>query len=71
MKAFKVGKQYRPYQTEYKAIKVIRRTEKTIWAEDTDGVTFNMRVRIDANGNEYAVDGSVPKAWRDAYTYEA
>lgn len=54
-----------------KAIKVIRRTEKTIFCEDADKVTFSMRVHKDANGNEYAVDGSVPKAWRDAYTYEA
>lgn len=71
MKAFKVGKKYKPYQADLMPIKVIRRTAKTIFCEDADKVTFSMRVKTDAAGNEYAVDNSVPKAWRDAYTYEA
>jgi hypothetical protein len=71
MKTFKVGKKYKPYQTDFAPAKIIRRTEKTIFCEDVNGIKFSMRVHKDANGNEYAVDCSVPKAWRDAYTYEA
>lgn len=71
MKTFIVGKKYRPYQREFTPAKVIRRTSATIFCEDVNGVKFSMRVRKDADGNEYAVDCSVPKAWRDAYTYNA
>lgn len=70
MKQFKVGAGYEPYQTEYGAVKVIRRTEKTIWCDNGQTV-FRMKVRKDINGNEYAIDSTVPAKWRDAFTYEA
>lgn len=70
-KQFKVGKLYTPYMCGFDPIKVVRRTEKTIWCEDECGVQFSMRVRISKNGNEYAVDCTVPVKWRDAFTYFA
>lgn len=70
-KKFEVGKQYEPYQTEYSPITVLKRTEKTIWVENDEQITWKMRVKIDMDGNEYAVDSSVPSRWRDAFTYEA
>ena len=69
-RTFQVGKAYRPYQTELDSMTVIRRTDKTIWC-DTDGVKWSMRIKKDEDGNEYAVDSSVPSHWRDAFTYEA
>lgn len=70
MMKFEVGKYYEPYQAEYGAIKVIRRTGKTIWVEK-DHVRWSMRVKMDADGNEYATDTSVPQTDRDAFTYMA
>lgn len=70
-KTFEVGKNYYPYQREYGAVKVERRTDKTIWVTNSNGVTFGMRVKTDENGNEYTIDSTVPKKWRDAFTYEA
>ena len=69
-KKFEVGKQYEPYQTEFPAITVLKRTEKTIWV-DNEQTTWKMRVKIDRNGNEFAIDSSVPSRWRDVFTYEA
>lgn len=67
---FEVGKQYPPYQAEYDAITVTRRTDKTIWC-DNGQCKFMMRVKKDRDGNEYAVDSTVPQRWRDAFTYTA
>lgn len=50
------------------AMKVIRRTEKTIWCEK-DMVRWSMRIKLDPDGNEYAVDTCVPQRDRDAFTY--
>ena len=66
---FEVGKEYEAYQREYGTIKIVRRTEKTIWVVTNVGIEFFMRVKIDPNGDEYAVDSTVPKKWRDAFTY--
>lgn len=70
MKRFEVGKQYEPYQAEFEAVTVIRRTKKTIWVKHSQPV-WSMRIKTDADGNEYAVDSTVPKKWRDAFTYTA
>lgn len=67
---FEVGKVYEPYATEFEAVTVTRRTEKTIWVEHSQAA-FRMRVKTDAFGNEYAVDSTVPAKWRDAFTYTA
>ena len=68
MGQFIVGKEYYPYQREYGAMKVIRRTEKTIWCEK-NMVRWSMRIKLDPDGNEYAVDTCVPQRDRDAFTY--
>ena len=69
-KRFEVGKQYEPYQTEFEAVTVIRRTEKTVRVR-TSQAEWSMRIKTDADGNEYAVDSTVPRKWRDAFTYTA
>lgn len=69
-KRFEAGKEYEPYQCEFGAVKVLRRTEKTIFVEK-EGVEFRMKIRTDTDGNEYAIDSTVPKKWRDAFTYTA
>ena len=70
MKKFEVGKEYDPYQREFDPVKVIKRTEKTIWVQK-DEITWMMRIKHDAERNEYAVDSKVPHKWRDAFVYSA
>ena len=70
MKRFEVGETYRPCAFEFDPITVLKRTAKTIWA-DNGQTTWRMRIRQDADGNEYAVDSAVPPKWRDAFTYRA
>ena len=70
MKKFEVGKEYEPYQREFDPVTVIKRTDKTIWVKKDD-VTWMMRIKHDANGNEWAADSTVPYKWRDAFTYMA
>ena len=69
-KKFEVGKSYEPYQSEYESITILRRTDKTVWVDNGQS-KWRMKVKTDRNGNEYAVDSSVPPAWRDAFTYTA
>lgn len=69
-KKFVVGGVYEPYMQEFDPITVTRRTAKTVWV-DKDGVRWFMRIKTDASGNEYAADSTVPKAWREAFTYSA
>ena len=69
-KKFEVGKSYKPYQDEYEPMTVVRRTNCTIWVKDEQS-NWRMKIRKTATGNEYAVDTSVPQAWRDAFTYFA
>ena len=69
-KRFEVGKEYEPYDPGFPAIKVLRRTEKSVWVTNNQS-TWMMRIKLDADGNEYAVDNSVPKMWRDVFTYTA
>lgn len=69
MSRFEVGSAYQAYQAEYGAVTVLRRTDKTIWVKSDDGIEWSMRVKHDKEGNEYAVDTSVPSRWREAFTY--
>lgn len=69
-RVFRVGEIYYPYQEEYGPIKVVRRTDKSIWVENENNA-WRMKVYIDELGNEFAVDKSVPAAWRTAFTYFA
>lgn len=69
---FEVGSVYTPYAREFEPMKVIRRTEKTIVVKNVEcGVQWSMRIKVDADGNEYAVDSKVPQRWRTAFTYSA
>ena len=69
---FETGCVYEPYANEFESIRVIRRTEKTIFVKGVEmGVQWRMRVRTDADGNEYTIDSTVPARWRDAFTYKA
>lgn len=69
-RTFEVGKEYFPYAPEFEPITVKRRTEKTIWVDNCQ-VEWSMRIKRDKDGNEFAVDSSVPRNWRDAFTYFA
>ena len=69
-KRFKVGKSYEPYGCGFDPIKVIRRTEKTIWVDNGTN-QWRMRVKTNMAGDEYVVDSVVPVRWRDAFTYFA
>lgn len=71
MKKFEVGKKYDAYQSEYGNIKILRRTDKTIWVRNDSGIEWMMRIRKDNAGNEYATDSVVPKKWQYAFTYNA
>lgn len=70
MAKFEIGKEYTPYAPEFDAVRVIARTTKTIRVK-TEWAEWTMRVRIDENGNEFAVDSKAPRAWRDAFVYYA
>lgn len=70
MKKFEIGRDYEPYDPSFPSIKILRRTEKSIWVTNRQS-TWMMRIKLDVDGNEYAVDSSVPKIWRDAFTYTA
>lgn len=70
MRQFEVGKSYEPYQREYGEITVDRRTEHTIWVHN-EVTSWSMRVRHTAEGNEIAIDCSVPRKYRECFTYEA
>jgi hypothetical protein len=74
---FEVGGLYGAYDDAVPAVKVIKRTAKTVTVEDTDtGTVFTMRVKVypnilDGETTEAATDSSVPAAWRECYTYAA
>ena len=70
MARFEVGKSYEPYAPEFVPVKVIRRTEKSIWVTNGD-TTWMMRIWFDKYGNECATDSKVPKKWREAFTYQS
>ena len=69
-KVFEVGKEYEPNDTGFSAIRVLRRTDKTVWVEN-DCSKWSMRIKRDDKGNEYASDSSVPRRWRHTITYQA
>ena len=70
-RVFEVGKQYGAMDAGVPVIKVLKRTAKMITVKDTDCETvWKMRIKTRQNGDEYATDSSVPKAWRECYTYD-
>ena len=70
MERFEVGKSYDPADLSFDPITVIKRTAKCIVVRGGSGNTWRMIVRQDEKG-EFAVDSSVPKKWRDIFTYRA
>ena len=69
-KKFEVGKEYEAADVGFDPIKILRRTEKSIWV--TNGyATWVMRIRHTICGDEYAVDSSEPTSLRCALTYRA
>ena len=70
MKKFEVGHYYLCHDSGFDPIKVMRRTEKTIFVTN-GGAKWRMRIRVDADGNEYVIDSSNPKRYRDIFRYNA
>ena len=72
MAQFEVGKLYRRNDSGFPFVRVMKRTEKTIWVEDTwTHHSWSMRVRHWYDGGEYAVDYLVPKPYRDTMLFDA
>lgn len=67
---FEVGKVYEAYNCEISPVMIIRRAEKTVWVNN-GFATWGMRIDHDEKGNEVAVDKSVPRKWRFAFTYSS
>ena len=66
---FHVGRWYDSNDRSYDPVKVIKRTVKYIRVRNTCGNEWRMLIRVDIDGNEYAIDRSVPSHWRYAFTY--
>ena len=69
-KKFEVGRSYEALDGGFDPIKILRRTDKTIWV-DNGCNRWMMRIKHEKNGDEYAVDSCSPRAWREAFTYKA
>ena len=70
-KKFEIGKSYYCEDKGFDPIKVIRRTEKTIWVENSVEHRWAMRIRTTEKGIEYVTDSCVPLRWRQVFTYYA
>jgi hypothetical protein len=71
MMSFEVGKEYECNDCGISNIKVLKRTEKTLWVENDVHSQWRMRIREDEHGYEYVTDSTVPRKWREAFTYSA
>lgn len=71
MRRFQIGAEY-TCSSGFDPVAVERRTDKTVWVRQ-GGHGWQMRIRTDDDGNEYAVDtrtaGSKRNYW--AMTYRA
>lgn len=67
---FEVGKRYEAYDFNVTPILIKRRTDKTVWITN-DRTSWQMRIKIDDEGNEICTDSAVPLKWREAYTYSS
>ena len=70
MAVFEFGKEYRANGSGLDVVRVLKRTRKMILVENS-GYMWRMLIRIDKNGDEYAIDSSAGKAWADDFTYQA
>ena len=74
MKTFEVGKMYRWADGAWDSVRVVARTEKTVTVrcEMCDNhAKWRMLIRHDDEGNEIAIDSSVPKKYRSGRTCNA
>ena len=70
MKQFEVGKSYEANNPGFGSVKILKRTVKFVTV--TNGpVTWRMKIRVDEHGDEYVVDSSVPKQYRDDFVFSA
>lgn len=70
MEKFEVGKHYGWADGRFDPIKVLGRTDKTIRVRNATN-QWRMRIRIDDDGNEYVVDSTAPKSYRNELTCKA
>ena len=62
-RVFEVGHSYRDRENHFDPITVTRRTDKTIWVTNGSS-SWMMRILGGGTYHEYAIDSSVPKAYR-------
>ena len=67
---FEAGETYYADDAGIPPITVDRRTIKTLYVHNDDN-SWAMRIKIDARGDEYVTDSSVPKRWQGCFTYSA
>ena len=70
MIVFEVGKEYNCGDCDISPILVINRTAKMCQVVNEDGSKWRMMIRNDGD-SEIMIDSSVPKKWREVFTYRA
>ena len=71
MAKFEVGKSYRRNDCGFDPVLCTKRTEKTVWMKAHAGDEWAMRIRHDANGDEWAIDHQVPTSYRIMMAFQA
>ena len=70
MKRFEIGVDYVAADPGVSIITITGRTKNFIQYYNSSGC-WQMKIRYDQDGNEMLIDSSVPKRFRDMYTYNA
>lgn len=70
MAVFEVGKRYGCEDSSIDPITILQRTKCYAIVENSLAV-WRMRIWTDEKGTEFMVDRSVPKKWRNVFTYKA
>ena len=68
MNKFEVGKWYSPEDDGFEAIQIQKRTDHFIFVKNETGCEWRMKIKNDGK-QEFVTDSSVPKRWRQAFTY--
>lgn len=66
MYRFEAGKYYQSVEIGFDPLKVVRRTEKTVWVENMYGRVWAWRVHTDKD-SEYVYDRFFGEPWECAY----
>ena len=73
MSSFVVGSYVYPSDRSFDPVMITKRTSKYIFVTNPSpdcGSSGKMLIRKDDEGNEYAIDSSMPKKWREScFTY--